>query len=66
MDKKIGEVIEFIASFLVDTTGNEIFEKWKAKRKISKMLKEDKKNIERIFFAIKNSDLYNLVEDSHL
>lgn len=63
MEEKIKEVVIFIASFLVDKTGNEIFEKWKAKRKISKILKEDRKNIERIFYTINNSDLYNLVEE---
>lgn len=63
MKEKTKEIIEFIASFLVDTTGNEIFETWKAKRRISKVLKEDSKNIERIFCAIKDSDLYNLVEE---
>ncbi len=63
MNEKTKEIIEFIAAFLVDTTGNEIFEKWKAKRKISKILKEDNKNIERIFYALKGSDLYNLVEE---
>lgn len=63
MNEKTKEIIELIAAFLVDTTGNEIFEKWKTKRKISKVLKEDRKNIERIFFAIKDSDLYKLVEE---
>lgn len=63
MNEKTKEIIELIAAFLVDTTGNEIFEKWKTKRKISKVLKEDRKNIERIFFTIKDSDLYNLVEE---
>ncbi len=63
MKEKTKEIIEFIAAFLVDTTGNEIFEKWKSKRKISKILKEDNDNIERIFCAIKGSDLYNLVEE---
>lgn len=63
MKEKTKEIIEFIAAFLVDTTGNEIFEKWKSKRKISKILKEDNDNIERIFYAIKGSDLYNLVEE---
>lgn len=43
MEVRTKEVIEFIASFLVDATGNEIFEKWKAKRKIFKILEEDKK-----------------------
>lgn len=63
MDNKIKEVIEFIAAFLVDATGNEIFEKCKAKRKISKILKEDNKNIKRIFYEVDNSDLYNLIEE---
>lgn len=61
IDKK--EIAEFIASFLLDKTGNEFFDKWKAKRKISKILNEDNKNIERIFYAKKDSDLYNLVEE---
>lgn len=63
MNEKTKEIIEFIAAFLVDTTGNEIFEKWKSKRKISKVLKEDRKNIERIFCAIRYTNLYNLVEE---
>ena len=63
MNKRTKEVIQFIAAFLVDTTGNEIFEKWKEKRKISQILKEDNKNIKRIFYTIDNSDLYNLVEE---
>lgn len=63
MDERTKEVIEFIASFLVDITGNEIFEKWKAKRKISKILKEDNKNIKRIFYTVDDSDLYNLIEE---
>lgn len=63
MEVRTKEVIEFIASFLVDATGNEIFEKWKVKRKIFKILEEDKKNIRRIFYTVDNSDLYNLVEE---
>lgn len=63
MNEKTKEIIELIAAFLVDTTGNEIFEKWKVKRKISKILKEDCKNIERILGAIRHTDLYNLVEE---
>lgn len=63
MAERTMEVIEFIASFLVDMTGNEIFEKWKAKRKISKILKKDKDNIKRIFYEVDNSDLYNLIEE---
>lgn len=31
IDKK--EIAEFIASFLLDRTGNEFFDKWKAKEK---------------------------------
>lgn len=61
IDKK--EIAECIASFLLDRTGNEFFDKWKAKRKISKILNEDNKNIERIFYTKKDSDLYNLVEE---
>lgn len=57
------EVVEFIASFLLDKTGNEAFDKWKAKRKITKILNEDNKNIERIFYTKKDSDLYNLIEE---
>lgn len=57
------EVIKFIASFLLDKTGNEVFDKWKVKRKISKILDEDNKNIERVFHTTKDSDLYNLVEE---
>lgn len=63
MGDRTKEVIEFIAAFLVDMTGNEIFEKWKAKRRISKILKEDNKNIKRIFYEVDNSDLYNLIEE---
>lgn len=63
MNERTKEVIKFIASFLVDTTGNEIFEKLKSKRKISKILKEDNKNIKRIFYTVDNSDLYNLIEE---
>lgn len=61
IDKK--EIAEFIASFLLDKTGNEFFDKWKAKRKISKILNEDNKNIERIFYTKKDSDLYHLVQE---
>lgn len=63
MNKKTKEVIDFIIAFLFETTGNEVFENWKAKIKISKILKEDNKNIERIFYAIKDSDLYNLIQE---
>lgn len=63
MNARTKELIEFIASFLVDATGNEIFEKWKSKRKISNILKEDNKNIKRIFYTVDNSDLYNLIEE---
>lgn len=59
---EIKEVIEFIVSFLIDKTGNEIFDKLKEKKKIEKLLNEDKKNIKKIFCTIDNSDLYNLVE----
>lgn len=63
IDKRFKDVIEFIAAFLVDATGNEIFENWKEKRKIAKILKEDNKNIKRIFFTVDNSELYNLIEE---
>lgn len=63
MNERTKEVIEFIAAFLVDMTGNEIFEKWKAKRNISKILKEDRKNIKRIFYEVDDLDLYNLIEE---
>lgn len=62
MNEKTKKVIDFIASLLVDVTGNEIFEKLKAKRKISKILKEDQKNINRIFYTVNKSDLHNLIE----
>lgn len=61
-EKNIKEVIEFIVSFLIDKTGNEIFDKLKEKKKIEKLLSEDKKNIKKIFYTIDNSDLYNLIE----
>lgn len=63
MDKRFKEVVDFVAAFLVETTENEIFVKWKEKRKISRILKDDSKNIKRIFFTIDNSDLYNFIEE---
>lgn len=63
MDEKMKEVIGFIAGFLVDMTGNELFEKWKSKRKISKILKQDSINIKRIFYVEYNSNIYNLIEE---
>lgn len=59
----VKEIVEFVASFLVDRTGNDIFDKWREKRKIERILKEDRKNIKRIFYAVDNSDLYNLIEE---
>lgn len=61
--KDTKEVVEFIASFLLDRTGNEIFDKAKEKKRIKKVLKKDGENIKRIFFTIHNSDLYNLIEE---
>lgn len=63
IEKSIAEAINCIAAFLVDRSGNEIFDKWKEKRKIKKILKNDKKNIERIFLTHEGADLYNLVEE---
>jgi len=61
MNESTKEIIEFIASFLIDITGNEIFEKWKVKRKISKILKKDNENIKIYFHADANTDLYKYI-----
>ncbi len=61
--QQLKEIATFIASFLVDMTGNEIFEKWTEKRKITKILNKDSKNIKRIFYITENLDLYNLIEE---
>lgn len=61
--KMTDKIVDTIAGFLVDRTGNEIFDKWKEKRKIKKILKEDCKNIKRIFNTDEDSDLYKLIEE---
>lgn len=63
MNEKMKEVIGFIAGFLVDMTGNELFEKWKSKRKISKILEQDSRNIKKVFYEEYNSNIYNLIEE---
>lgn len=65
MDKKKmkEEVISYIVSFLVDKTGNNIFDSFRERLRIKNLLKKDGQNIERIFYAEKNTDLYNLVEE---
>lgn len=62
-NKALGEVVEFILSFLIDRTGNEVFEKLKEKRKIIKLLKEDRKNIKQIFYVVNDSEMYILIEE---
>ena len=57
------EIRDFIISFLIDRTGNELFDNWKEKRKIDKILIEDRKKIEEVFKSAKGTELYNLVEE---
>lgn len=59
----IKDIVNIIASFLVSRTGNDIFDKQVEKRKIRKVLKEDKKNIQRLFGIEDDTDLYNLIEE---
>ena len=43
MDKKrTKEVVEFIISFLIEQTGNVFFDKWKERKKVVKVLKDEK------------------------
>lgn len=64
MDKKrTKEVVEFIISFLIEQTGNDFFDKWKERKKVEKVLKDDSENIKRVFFTVSDSDLYNLIEE---
>lgn len=57
----IKEVAESIVSFLVDRTGNEIFDNIAEKRKITKILKDDKKKIKNTF-CYADSSTYSLIE----
>lgn len=59
----VDEIVDIIVTFLIDRTGNEIFDKWKERRKIRGILKEDSKNIKRIFNISEHSDLYNVIEE---
>lgn len=61
--KKMKELVGFIVSFLIDRTGNEIFDKRKERRKIVKILKEDIENIKQIFWVVRDDRLYNLIEE---
>lgn len=63
MNGKTKEIIDFIASVLIDTTGNEFIQKWKVKREISKILKNDRRNIKIYFNADAETDLYNYIEE---
>lgn len=62
-EKRIKNITKFISAFLIERTGNDTFDEWYEKRKISKILKEDSKNIEKYFYTYKSADLYNLVEE---
>lgn len=62
-EKVLKEVVNFIVSFLFDKTGSDIFDSWKEKRNIKKVLLEDKKNIKRVFYTNEKTDLYNLGEE---
>lgn len=61
-EKALKEVVNFIVSFLFNKTGSDIFDSWKEKRNIKKILREDQKNIKRVFYISEETDLYNLVE----
>lgn len=53
MDKKrTKEVVEFIISFLIEQTGNDFFDKWKERKKVEKVLKDDSENIKRVFLQL--------------
>lgn len=65
MEKKqqmIEKALDLVVGFIIDYTGNTVFELWTEKRKIKKILKQDKKNIEKFFKVKEYSDLYNLIE----
>lgn len=57
------DIAEFIVSFLIDRTGNELFDSLRERRKIDKILQKDSKKIEEVFKSTKGTDLYNLVEE---
>ena len=40
-EKALKEVVNFIVSFLFDKTGSDIFDSWKEKRNIKKVLLEE-------------------------
>lgn len=57
------DIAEFIVSFLIDRTGNELFDSWRERKKVDKILQKDSKKIEEVFKSTKGTDLYNLVEE---
>ncbi len=60
----LNPAIEFIVNFLIGKTGDYIYNKWKYRRKIKRVLKNDIKNINRIFFDDKkNVEMFDLIND---
>ena len=38
--------------FLIEQTGNDFFDKWKERKKVEKVLKDDSENIKRVFLQL--------------
>ena len=61
--EKMKKLVDFIASFLIEITGNEIFDRWQQKRKIEKILKKDINIIKNTFYVVRENELYKLIEE---
>lgn len=60
---KTQDIVNVLVSFLIDRTGNDVFDRLRERRKLEKIIKKDRENIRSIFKNVNDTELYVIIEE---